>query len=77
MVNLWSATVCSQEASHFGYEKNPLGIHKFKAGNHENLVLCRDFHLENALAEELPWCSPTMRGTLLSSLRALTGQGHF
>lgn len=70
MVNLWSATVCSQEASHFGFERSHLRICEFKAGSHGNLVLCKDFHLENALPEELPWCSPTVRGALLSSAQS-------
>lgn len=42
MVDLWSARVCSQEASHFGFLMNRPWICEFKAGSHGNLVLGKD-----------------------------------
>lgn len=71
MANLWSATVCGQEASHFDFEMKHLGICEFKAGRHGNLVPCEDFHLENPLPEDLPWCSSfTTGGTSLNSTQS-------
>lgn len=76
-VNLWSATACSQEASHFGFVMNRLWICEFKAGSHGNPVLDKDFTEQRPCRKTCLVGVLQREGPCWAPLRALCGQMLF